>query len=351
MGISEEFKPIFIKDGKDAKKIQKKPNITFVDAFSHQVKELFFIKNKNFIGEDKVKTYKSDAFMSFSNKYSNKFINIYYPWNHCLVKSVKKDDYLLLKTNRNQDMITREEQKKLSNLNIGVFGMSVGSNISLVLTQAGISNNIIIADFDNLDTTNLNRIIGGVHQIGLNKTVVASRRIYEDNPFAKVTVMKKGVNVKNLEDLLKKKKLDIIIEEIDSFQMKIETRILALKYKIPVVMITDNGDGVVLHIERYDLGYDKIFEKDLSYWDNLSKSKLTREDMGRIIMTDIVGGLDKVDPNMFKSVKRVIDKELVSWPQLGSAALLGGVIATYAIKEIMRGNNKPYIIYHYNISL
>jgi hypothetical protein len=36
-------------------------------------------------------------------------------------------------------------------------------------------------------------------------------------------------------------------------------------------------------------------------------------------------------------VKRVLAKELVSWSQLGSAAILGGVIATYAIKEIALG--------------
>ena len=38
-----------------------------------------------------------------------------------------------------------------------------------------------------------------------------------------------------------------------------------MKYKIPVIMITDNGDGVVLHVERYDLGHNKIFDKDLNF--------------------------------------------------------------------------------------
>jgi hypothetical protein len=44
-----------------------------------------------------------------------------------------------------------------------------------------------------------------------------------------------------------------------------------------------------------------------------------------------------VDPGMLKSVVRVVAKELISWPQLGSAALLGGVTTTIAIKEIIRG--------------
>jgi hypothetical protein len=347
-----EDKPIFIKNDKLVKEfLRKNKHIIYVDAFSHQVKELFFIKNHEFIGQNKEEVYKSPSFLKFLKDTKNKYTHVYYPWNHTLVKIITKDDYLILKTNRNQDLITKDQQKRLSDLKLGVFGMSVGSNIAFVLTQAGISNNITIADFDNLDTTNLNRILAGVHQVGLNKTIVASRRIYEDNPFAKVTLIQKGVNVKNLEILLKNKKLDCIVEEIDSFLMKIEIRLLAMKYKIPIVMITDNGDGVVLHIERYDLGYNKIFDKDLSYWNELKEKKLGREEMGGIIMNDIVGGLDKVDPNMFESVKKVINKELVSWPQLGSAAIYGGVIATFAIKEIFKNNKELYIIKHFNLSI
>lgn len=345
-------KPVFIRDNKIVKDfINKNKHIIYVDAFSHQLKELFFIKNHKFIGEDKKKVYKDKAFLNFEKENMSNFIHIYYPWNYTLVKSVTKNDYLELKTNRNRDLITEEEQKKLLNYKIGVFGMSVGSNIAFVLTQAGISNSITIADFDNLDTTNLNRILAGAHQIGLNKTIIASRHIYEDNPFAEVTLMKKGVNTKNLELLLKNKKLDCIVEEIDDFPIKIEVRLLALKYKIPVLMITDNGDGVVLHIERYDLGYNKIFDKDLSYWNNIMKKKLTRQEAGGLIVNDIVGGVDKVDPNMIKSVKKVNNKELVSWSQLGSAAIYGGVVTTFAIKEIMKGNKELYIIKHFNLSI
>ncbi len=344
--------PIFFKDDKIVNIFLKKnPHTTYVDAFSFQLKELFFIKNHHFIGEDKKKVYKSNDFANFVKVNEKNYTHVYYPWNHTMVKIITKNDYLTLKTNRNQDLITKEEQKKLSNYKVGVFGMSVGSNIAFVLTQAGISNSITIADFDNLDTTNLNRILAGVHQIGLNKTTVASRRIYEDNPYAKVTLMKKGVNTINLEILLKNKKLDCIIEEIDDILMKIEVRILAYKYKIPVIMITDNGDGVVLHIERYDLGYKKIFDKDIKHWNYLKNKKITKEDAGGIIINDIVGGFDKVDPKMIASVKKVMDKELVSWSQLGSAAIYGGVVVTFAIKEIIENNKELSIVRHYNLSI
>lgn len=351
MNKNYHYKPIFLREERLVQKLLKqKPYLVYVDALKHQLKELFFIENNNYIGQEKKIVFKTKDFIDFCDKNSNYYIYVYYPWNNTLVKTIKKDKYLTLKTNRNKNLITSDEQKKLRDLRLGVFGMSVGSNIAFVLTQAGISNSITLADFDKLDTTNLNRILAGAHQIGLDKTIIAARHIYEDNPFANVRLMMKGVNNRNLEALLKAKQLDCIIEEIDDISMKIETRILAKKYKIPVIMITDNGDGVVLHVERYDLGYKKIFNKDISYWNKILKNKITKEQAGFIIMNDIVGGIKNVDPKMVKSVKDVLDKKLVSWSQLGSAAILGGVIATYATKQIFK-NKTLYIQKNFNISL
>lgn len=331
---NKDYKPQFISKDKLQDFLDSHPGITMVDAFSRQLKELFFIDNAKFIGLPKDKAYNSKDFKKYKASKKDDFTNVYYSWNNHLVKCINGNDYYRLKTNRNQDLITAKEQKKLYDYKIAILGMSVGSNIAFVLTQSGISKEIYLADFDELDTTNLNRILAGVHQIGINKAVIAARRIYEDNPYAEVNTFPEGINKNNLEKLLKNKEINCIVEEIDNIAMKIEIRKLALQYKVPVVMITDNGDGVVLHIERYDLGHDKIFHQSPEFWDNKLTGKMNKELAGKIIMENIVGGQDKVDPKMLLSVKRVLDKELVSWSQLGSAALLGGVAATVAIKRI-----------------
>lgn len=340
-GNLQTFKPLIFKDEKEATDFTLDKKVVFIDAFSRQIKELFFIDNNKYIGTDKEKAYESEDFKNYLESKKNSFVYVFYPWNNHLIKCINGEDYFRLKTNRNQDLITAAEQKKLSQFNVAVLGMSVGSNIAFVLTQAGISKKIVLADFDELDTTNLNRILAGAHQIGLNKTVVAARRIYEDNPFAEVIPMSEGVTETNLEPMLKNKEINCIIEEIDNIPFKIHIRELAIKYKVPVIMITDNGDGVVLHIERYDLGHDKIFSKDASYFEQkISGDEITKEMAGQIIMFDIVGGPEFVDPKMLTSVKRVLSKELVSWSQLGSAAILGGVIATVAVKQIALGLDK-----------
>lgn len=324
-----------------------KSDLIFTDALDRQIKELFYIDNTQFIGMPKPEAYATNDFATYEKNKKDDFNYVYYPWLNTVVKTVKKDDYFKLKTNRNQDLITAEEQAKLRDYKLAVLGMSVGSNIAFVITQAGISNKITLADFDELDTTNLNRIIAGLHQVGVNKTTIATRHIYEDNPYAEVKALPDGIDTGTLEELLRNKEIDAIIEEIDDIKMKIETRKLALKYKVPVIMITDNGDGVVLHIERYDLGYDKVFEKDEDYWVEKLEGEFTKEKAGSIIINDIVGGMDKVDPKMIASVGRVMKKELVSWSQLGSAAILGGVIANWAVKEIVCGNNKTFFVREY----
>lgn len=331
-----EERPVFLSN---AEAEQKRASGTlFVDAFTRQLKELFFIENPEFIGSDKQSVFNSSDFAAYAQRKSADFVHVYLPWNSTLIKTVGADDYFRLKTNRNQDLITASEQQKLYSYRVAVLGLSVGSNVAFTLAQAGISRRIAIADFDELDTTNLNRIFAGVHQIGLNKTTVAARRIYEDNPFAEVTALAQGIDPASLEKLLADG-VECIIDEVDDMRFKIEARKIAMSRKTPVVMVTDNGDGVVLHVERYDLGCTTIFGKEPAYFDQHLSRPLGREDAGRIIMQDIVGGADRVDPAMLASVQRVLAKELVSWSQLGSAALLAGVVATYMIKHIALGKS------------
>lgn len=341
------YKPELIRKERIDDFLANHSGFVMVDAFARQIKELFFIDNNQFIGFPKEEAYKSQEFLKYSSDKSGEHVFIYYPWNNYIVKCIDPSDYCRLKTNRNQDLITAEEQKKLYAYKVAVLGMSVGSNIAFVLTQAGISKEIYLADMDDLDTTNLNRIMAGVHQVGLNKAVIAARRIYEDNPFAEVSILPEGIDSRKLESLLKDNKIDCIVEEVDDLRIKIEVRKLALEYKKPVVMITDNGDGVILHVERYDLGHSQILYQEPGYWSDKFSGEINKELAGKIIIENIVGGPDKVDPKMIASVKRVLNKELVSWSQLGSAALLGGVAATVAIKRMVLGESSALDIREY----
>jgi tRNA A37 threonylcarbamoyladenosine dehydratase len=340
-----KVRPIFLKNTQQLKKLLKKsPFLKVNDIFERQLKELFFIEYPEFVEENKERVYQSLEFKKFLQKKKNEFHYIYFPWNYTIIKSVKEKDFLKLKTNRNRDLITPHEQKKLYNCRIAILGLSVGSNIAFIFSLSGIARRMILADYDELETTNLNRVLAGVHKIGINKTLFVAQKLYEQNPYLKLTLLARGISEKILRKLIEKRKIDCIIEEIDNLLLKVKIRRLAKKYKIPVIMITDNGEGVILHIERYDLGYDKIFEKREDHWSKRLSKSMNKAEIAKIICKEIIGEEKKIDPDMLTSVRKVIERKLVSWPQLGIAASLAGIVAGISIRNIFSRKDKRVFI-------
>jgi len=338
-----DFKPIQIKDDDGAKKLVAKNNAAFGDLVPAQLKELFVIHHLKTI-ENKSEIEHLSEFKSFCKSKEGSYSYFYYPWLNRVIRTVGENDYAELKTNRNRDLISAEEQQTLQQFSVAVLGLSVGSNIAFLLTQAGMSNKIFLADPDTLDTSNLNRLLTGVQDLGLNKAIISARKICEGNPYADPVPLVDGINDEILEKLLKTGSIHCIVEEVDALPIKISTRKLAMKYKVPVVMITDNGFSIVLHVERYDLGHDKIFEKETSYWEKKFEGGLDHQKVSQIIIEDVFGSIDKIDQKLFASNIRIMKKELVSWPQLGSTAMFGGTVATQMIKRIALKESKDLFI-------
>ena len=78
------------------------------------------------------------------------------------------------------------EQDKLSTKKVGVIGLSVGQSISITMAMERTFGEIRIADFDELELTNLNRIRAGVHELGLPKVALVAREIAEIDPYLNV---------------------------------------------------------------------------------------------------------------------------------------------------------------------
>lgn len=288
----------------------------------------------------------------YSLEKKNKFKYVYLPWKSKIYHIVGKDDYFSLRTNRNKDLITHDEQQLLGAKNIAVLGMSVGSNIALMMTQAGIGSKYVLADFDTLETSNTNRLLFGLPELGRPKCEVVAEKMNEIDPFTKIKLMPKGVESStDFSKILELNKIDLIVEEVDDIRKKIEVRKVARKLKIPVIMVTDNGDGIVIHIERYDLDYKDILGHSDLFWKETIENIHEKKDVAQIIINPIIGGEEFVDNQMLQSVEKVFNSELVSWSQLGSAAMLAGVYVTYIAKMILLGKNKtPYLRSYVNPS-
>jgi molybdopterin/thiamine biosynthesis adenylyltransferase/nitroreductase len=253
----------------------------------------------------------------------------HYGWSGRLVRVLPRADFVLLRTSRNRNKITSEEQARLASLAIGIVGLSVGSATALTLFLEGIGGQLRLADYDTLAVSNLNRLRAGLHEIGMNKAVITARAIWEIDPYADVVLFTDGINDDNIETFLSG--LDVLIEECDDLAMKIRLREQARARRIPVVMETN--DRGMLDVERFDLEPDRPILHGLV--GNIQASAmrgLTTAEKVPFVLA-IIGD---VSPRAAASMVD-IDTTLETWPQLASAVSLGAAINADTVRRIALG--------------
>jgi hypothetical protein len=261
---------------------------------------------------------------------------VYFPWNGNLVHILEKELFIESRTIRNKDLITAEEQKKYAEFTVGCAGMSVGSNVALALAITGGSQKIKLADGAVISASNLNRIVAGVGDIGSSKSLVVSRRLYEMNPYMDIERYQENITDETIDAFfLKPWPVDVIVDEIDDLKTKIRLRVEAKKRRLPVIMATDLGDDVMLDVERYDL------DPNLPLFHGLvenAEELLTKEVGKREWLKHAVAivGPKNASVRMQQSLLKVGTK-LVTQPQLGGTALMSGVVAAYAVRQLALG--------------
>ncbi|PEG60612.1 Rv1355c family protein [Mycolicibacterium boenickei] len=259
----------------------------------------------------------------------------YYPWRRSLVHILGPAAFGRLRLDRNRNLVTADEQRRLSQLKIGVIGLSVGHAIAHNLATEGLCGEIHLTDFDELELANLNRVPGTVFDLGLNKAVVAARRIAEIDPYIRVHIDRNGAAAESIDAFLRG--LDVVVEECDSLDAKVLVREAARAHRLPVLMTT--GDRGLLDVERFDLEPARPVLHGL---------------LGDIAARDLAGlsSKDKVpyvlrildapqlSPRMAASLVEV-GKTLSTWPQLASEVVLGATVVANAVRRIGLGEPMP----------
>lgn len=313
------------------------------DAFEEQLRELFAIQHPPlaFTGhfEDDFEQYRRARLAEFGSS-SRDGRWVYFPWNSTLTHVLVEDEFFIVRTARNRNLITEEEQKKFYDARIGIAGLSVGNSVALAIALQGGARFMRLADFDTLALTNTNRIRTSTASLGLPKTTVTARQIYEINPYAIIEVIPEGLTETSIDRFFEgPPSLDIVIDEIDSLAYKCLIRERAKKHRLPVVMAADNGDNGLVDIERYDESMDLPFfhgrmgDVSFEYLRNLDKIST-----GKLIMAHI--GPEVLDERARLSTLEV-GSTLVSWPQLGGAALVNGSAVAYAVRQIANRQQLP----------
>lgn len=259
---------------------------------------------------------------------------VYYPWSGYLVRVLPEVEFRELRTSRNRNKITAEEQDKLRSLRLGVVGLSVGQATAVTLALEEIGGEYLLADFDRLELSNMNRLRAGVHDIGVHKAVLTAREIFEINPYAKVEVFPEGINASNIDTFLAGvRKLDILFEECDDLVMKIRLREKAREHRIPVLMET--SDRGLIDVERFDLEPSRPILHGLigDLKADALKGLSTYEKVP--IVLKIIG--QKTMSSRFAASLVDIETTLKTWPQLASAVVLGGALNTDTARRLALG--------------
>lgn len=257
---------------------------------------------------------------------------VYYPWRRSVTSLLGPRGFEAVRLNRNQNLITADEQQRLRGLRVGVVGLSVGHAIAHLLAQEGLCGRLRLADFDELELSNLNRVPATVFDLGLNKATVAARRIAEIDPYLPVEVFDRGITTDSVGRFLDG--VDILVEECDSLDTKVLIRQEARARGIPVLMAT--GDRGTLDVERFDSEPDReILHGLLGGLEFAELAGLPSEDKVPYALRMMDSAA--LSPRMAASLVEV-GTSLATWPQLVAEVAASAALVAEGVRRIGLGH-------------
>ncbi len=339
------FKPLIfnLNDESDLKEFESlitsnKKQLKLANTIENQLLELHLTRNPGRQISESERAEWLEAWKKDHDVY--RFGNwVYYPWSGLLNQVLPKEDFIELRTSRNKYKIGESEQALLGQKKVGVIGLSVGQSVALTMAIERVFGTIRIADFDHLDLSNLNRIRSGISNVSVPKTILVAREIAEIDPYLKVELYDQGITQENIVDFIGEgeEKLDLLIEECDSLDIKILARAQARAKGVPVLM--DTSDRGMLDIERFDLEPTRPIMHGMVSDDaaaNIDKWSAKE----RLAMVMDMVGVEKISSRLKASLLEV-DQSLKTWPQLASSVALGGAITTIAARKILLAEKVP----------
>jgi len=158
------------------------------------------------------------------------------------------NDFEREKYSRQILLFGEEGQEKLKNAKVLVAGAGgLGSPVSTYLAIAGVGK-IILADFDSVDPSNLNRqFLHHQKDIGRLKVESAKEKLLSMNPDIEVETIAEMLTESNLETLVPE--CDVIVDALDNLETRHMLNRLVIKRRIPLIHGAVTGyDGQVTTI-------------------------------------------------------------------------------------------------------
>ena len=107
---------------------------------------------------------------------------------------------------------------RIAQSRIGIAGAGgLGSNIAISLARVGVGN-LVIADFDLVEPSNLNRQQYFIDQIGMPKVSALKENLERINPYVKIEIFHGKINRQNLLQIFTG--VDVMVEAFDAPEQK-----------------------------------------------------------------------------------------------------------------------------------
>jgi len=333
------YKPVFYRPDSDADNsafytLFNSPTCFNYDTIRTQIVELLACRNPSLPKQEILnQNMVEDHLATSKQSIENYGVWVHYPWKNQLVHILDEEEFIEVRTNRNKYKITQEEQDLLRTKKVGIIGLSVGRAVATTIALERIAGEIRLADFDDIELSNLNRIKTPLIELGKNKAISAAQEIAEIDPYLNVICYCDGYTDENAEDFFNLGgKMDLLVEECDDIRTKVESRLMARKLQIPVVMETN--DNCIIDIERFDLEQDReLFHGKLGD-DLIDKIVNGNVEINKVEVVSKIVDFDKISPRMKMSLNS-INKEIRSWPQVASEVIYGAGRVSEIVKEIL----------------
>jgi len=164
--------------------------------------------------------------------------------------------------------------KKLENSTVAVVGLGgVGAYAAEMLCRSSVGH-LVILDNDSVGQSNKNRQLLALDStIGQPKADVMRHRLEDINPAARITVIKEYLQMQNVEALLGGRKIDFLVDAIDTLAPKLSLINYCLQAGIPLV--SSMGSGAKFDVTKIRIAdISKSFNCPLAY---IVRKRLRRE--------------------------------------------------------------------------
>lgn len=127
-----------------------------------------------------------------------------------------------------------EGQEKLLAARVLIIGLGgLGSPVAMYLAAAGVGH-LVLADFDTVDLSNLQRqIVHTTDRIGLSKVESAAQTLRALNPAVQITCVAQVLDAEALQEQIAK--VDVVVDCCDNFQTRFAVNAACVAARVPLV--------------------------------------------------------------------------------------------------------------------